>query len=177
MSVTKPHPSGQPRAAIYTRVSTRGQEDNSSLKTQRAACEQHAAAHGYQVVGVFSDVHSGAHYRERPQLGTLRELVRAGQVDVLLAYALDRLSRNQAHLYILAEEIEDHGGRLEFVTEDFENTAVGKLIRSAKTFAAEVEREKISERMTRGKRARVAGGKPLFGPKPPYGLRWSEEER
>src|SRR5215217_3402798 len=135
------------RAAIYVRVSTSAQEDEgTSLDTQEARCRSYAEHHGYQITDIYRDVFTGAQYRERPGLSALREQVRAGAVDVVLAYALDRLSRNQAHLAILAEEVEDHGGRLEFVTEDFEDSAVGKFIRSAKSFAAEVEREKIGER-------------------------------
>ena len=61
----------------------------------------------------------------------------------MIAYAVDRLSRNQAHLYILAEELETSGIAVQFVTESFEDSAVGKFIRSAKAFAAEVEREKF----------------------------------
>lgn len=150
-------------------------DGGTSLKTQSDHCEQYAAEHGYKLLGVYRDVHTGAEYRERPALSELRALVRAGGVDVVIAYALDRLSRNQAHLYIIAEEVEAAGGRLEFVTEDFEDSAVGRFMRSAKAFAAEVEREKIAERSARGKRARVEAGRLLPGCKPPFGYRWSED--
>ncbi len=72
----------------------------------------------------------------------------------MICYAVDRLSRNQAHIYIVVEEFDRAGTRLEFVTEDFEDSAVGKFLLSAKGFAAEIEREKILERSIRGKRAR-----------------------
>ena len=45
------------------------------------------------------------------------------------------------------------------MTEDFEDTAVGQLVRSVKAFAAEFEREKIAERTMRGKRERAHSGK------------------
>src|SRR5687767_4744632 len=165
-----------PRAAIYCRVSTSAQEeDGTSLDTQDAHCRAYAADHGYQIVGVFRDVYTGAKYRERPNLTSMRELVRAGETDVVIAYALDRLSRNQAHLAILAEEANDHGANLAFVTEDFEDSAVGRFIRSAKAFAAEVEREKIGERSVRGKLARVQAGRLLPGCRPLYGYRWRDD--
>jgi site-specific DNA recombinase len=166
-----------PRAVIYTRVSSQGQEDNASLATQEARCRTYADEHGYHVVGIFTDVHTGAQYRERSGLTALRAEVRAGAVDIVLAFALDRLSRNQAHLAVLAEEVEEHGGRLEFVTEAFEDSAVGKFIRSAKSFAAEVEREKLSERTVRGRIARVQSGKLIPGSRPPYGYRWRDEAK
>ena len=125
------------RAAIYTRVSTDRQEDEgSSLDTQSARCRDYCAARGYGIVATISDTWTGSQYRERPGLTQLRELVRSRQVDVVVAYAIDRLSRNQAHLYILAEEFGDHECRLEFVTESFEDSAVGRFLRSAKAFAA-----------------------------------------
>ena len=96
---------------------------------------------------------------ERPGLERVRALAAAGQVDVVLAHALDRLSRKQTHVAILVEEMEQHGVALRFVTEDFEDTATGQLLRSVKAFAAEFEREKIAERTMRGKAARARSGR------------------
>ncbi len=170
----------QQHAAIYCRVSSPGQEqDGTSLETQEAACRQYAAEHGYSLAErhVYRDIHSGADLHERPRLTALRAAVRRGELSVVISHAVDRLSRNQAHLYILAEELESSGVRLEFVTEDFEDSAVGKFIRSAKAFAAEVEREKFRERSRRGKLARVQAGKLMHGKAPLYGYDWPDSER
>jgi site-specific DNA recombinase len=166
------------RAAVYCRVSTAGQEeDGTSLDTQEERCREFAENRGYEIIGVFRDAYSGSKYRERPQLNELRRLIRAQSIDVLLAYSIDRLSRNQAHLYILAEEAEDHGAKLEFVTEDFEDSATGRFLRSAKAFAGEIEREKIIERVTRTRQHRVASGKLLPGGRPRYGYQWRDDTR
>jgi len=163
------------RAAIYCRVSSIHQgEDGTSLDTQEKRCRDYCAAHMYEVVLVQRDMYTGAKYRERPGLRAIRDGVRAREVDVVVTYDIDRLARNQAHLYIISEEIEDHGARLEFVTETFEDSAVGRFIRSAKGFAAEVEREKIAERASRGRKARVEAGKLLPGSKPLYGYTWAD---
>jgi site-specific DNA recombinase len=168
---------GTQRCAIYIRVSSAGQEDGYSLETQEARCRSHADELGLTVVAVFRDVHTGAEWRERPGLTQLREAVRQGEVDVVVAFALDRLSRKQAHLAILADEFAHAGARLEFVTERFEETAVGEFIRSAKAFAAEIEREKLAERTVRGRIARVQSGKLIPGGRPPYGYRWRDETK
>lgn len=166
------------RAVIYTRVSRDHQEvDGTSLDTQRAACERYCADHGYQVIEYFTDTYTGAKWRERPGLSALRELLRAGGIDVIVSYDLDRLSRHQAHTYLIAEEVEDNGARIEFVTENFEDSAVGRFIRSARAFAAEVEREKIVERSTRGRRARVQSGKLNPNARPLYGYRWRDSTK
>ena len=163
------------RVAIYARVSTnRQEEDGTSLDSQVERCRAYADERGWQVVGVWRDTFTGAKYRERPALSSLREHVRARNVDVVLAYALDRLSRKDAHVAIVAEEADEHGARLDFVTESFEDSAVGRFIRSARAFQAEAEREKIAERTTRGKLARVNGGDLLPGGRPLYGYRWTD---
>src|SRR5690349_7150242 len=104
-------------AAIYCRVSSDRQEDNYSLPSQEAACRAYAAAQGYHVAEVYHEVFTGAALWERPQLTALRERVRAGAVGVVIAYAVDRLSRNQAHLFILVDEWERHGATPAFASE------------------------------------------------------------
>lgn len=166
------------RVVIYTRVSSQQQEDDgSSLDTQLAACRSYAAAHGYTIVAEYTDTQTGTQYRERHGLSLVRALVRAGDVDVVLCHALDRLSRDQTHTAVLVDEIEHHGARLELVTESFDDSATGKLIRSVQSFAAEVERTKIVERSSRGRRARVASGKPLPGPRAMYGYQWADDDK
>lgn len=165
-------------AIIYTRVSSSQQElDGTSLDTQLSRCNAYCDEREYQVLARLSDTHTGAQYRERPGLSTLRDHVRSGGVDVVVCFAIDRLSRNQAHLYILAEEFESKQCRLEFVTEDFEDSAVGRFIRSARAFAAEVEHEKIKERTTRGKLERIRSGKLLPTGRPLYGYQWRDDSR
>ena len=168
------------RAAIYVRVSSAHQEqDGTSLESQEERCRNDAAERGLTVdeTNVYREVYSGAVLHERPQLTALRQEARDGAFSAVICYAVDRLSRNQAHLYIVAEELEGTGVRLEFVTEDFEDSAVGKFIRSAKAFAAEVEREKFRERSMRGKVARVQSGKLMHGKTPLYGYDWTDNSK
>lgn len=65
-------------------------------------------------------------------------------VNVVLAFAGNRLSRKQAHITIMVEECERHGVRLNFMAESFEQSSVGEFILFAKCVAAELEREKIA---------------------------------
>lgn len=140
--------SGPLRAAVSCWVSSAGQEENASLPTQLAACRRFAEEQGWTVVLEEKEVYSGVDLHSRHGLGRIRDGVRAGRIDVLLCYALDRLSRRQVHLAIVADECERVGARLAFVTEEFERSAVGEFIRAAKALAAEVEREKLIERTT-----------------------------
>ena len=83
---------------------------------------------------------------------------------MVVAYAVDWLSRNQNHIGVLFDEVEQTGARLEFVTEKFEDTAIGRFILAARAFIGEVEREKIAERTLRGKAERARSGKIPQGP-------------
>ena len=165
------------RAAIYCRVSTDGQEDNTSLASQEASCRAYAAQRSLSVVSVETDIYTGSQYRERPGLSRLRTLIRAKQVDVVICHAIDRFSRNQAHLYILLEEMRDAGVQVAFVTEVLEDSAIGRFIQSARAFAAEVEREKISERTNRGKITKLRQGIAIRPGRVKYGFVWIEDSR
>ena len=147
------------KAIIYSRVSTDAQErDGTSLDTQERACAEYATEQGWEIALRIRDTDSGA-LLERDGLTELREALRHGTADVIVAYAVDRLSRSQNHIGVLFDEFESSGVTLAFVTERFEDTAVGRFILAARAFIAEVEREKIAERTMRGKEERARSGR------------------
>ena len=155
-----PDPTETPmRAIIYSRVSTDAQErDGTSLDTQERACDEVATDRDWRVVRRIREAASGG-VLERDGLDELRAALRRGEAEVVVAFAVDRLSRSQNHIGILFDEFERAGVRLEFVTERFEDTAVGRFILAARAFIAEVEREKIAERTMRGKEERARSGR------------------
>ena len=145
--------------AIYCRVSTENQEtEGTSLQTQLEACLNYCQDKNYDVAYRFSEAYSGLTL-ERPKLNELRELVRAGDIDVIVVYCLDRLSRDPTHGVILTQEIEKHHVTLEAVIEDVDNSELGKLISYIRGFASKLEAEKIRERTMRGKKARAREGR------------------
>ena len=76
----------------------------------------------------------------------VRRVLRDGGADIVLAYAVDRLARDPRKLAELVGEVEEVGARWEFVTERFEDPAVGRFILAARAFIAEVECEKSKSR-------------------------------
>ena len=172
-----PEPFQATRAIVYSRVSTDSQEkDGTSLDTQERGCLEYAQAAGWQVIQCIRDTASG-YSLDRPGIQQLRRMLQEGQADVLVAYALDRLSRNQNQVGVLFDDVEQAGAKMEFVTEKFEDTAIGRLILSVKAFTAEVEREKISERTLRGKAERARQGRiPQGTGKGIYGYTYSSEK-
>src|SRR5829696_3472159 len=150
------------RTAVYTRVSTsKQQEDGTSLDTQEQRCRAHAAELGYTVVEtlVVREVYSGAELFDRAGLNRIREAIRRREVDAVVVFAIDRLSRDQNHRAVAFAEAEYHDVHLEFVTEKLDDTPEGRLLASVSSYVAAIEREKIRERTIRGKRAKAEAGR------------------
>ena len=164
-------------AAIYCRVSTEDQErEGTSLDSQLKACQDKAQELGYGISEKYTirETYSGLAL-DRPKLDQLRQWVRDKEVDAVVAYTLDRLSRDPVHFIILQEEIERSGVELILVTEDVDSSDMGRLITYIKGFAAKLEAEKIKERTMRGKRERVKNGKLPTGRGVLYGYDYDRE--
>lgn len=88
------------RALIYARVSTEEQADKGySLPSQIEACKRYAALLGYEVVEVFADDYSGATpIAERPEGRKMVAALKQKQASAVLAYQVDRLSRDTVDL-------------------------------------------------------------------------------
>ena len=147
------------KVAIYCRVSTDDQDkEGTSLQTQLEACLKYCQERDYHVSRKFTETYSGLTL-ERPQLTRLRNLVRADELDVIVIYCLDRLSRNATHGVILRDELDKHHVILESVTEDIDKSPLGEAITYLRGTFAQIEAEKIRERTMRGKLARLNEGK------------------
>ena len=110
---------------VYSRVSTDAQEkDGSSLDTQERACVGQVRGYDWKLLECIRDTASG-YSLDRPGIERVRQLLKAREVAVIVACAVNRLSRNQNHIGVLFEEVERAGARLEIVTEKFEDTAMG----------------------------------------------------
>lgn len=147
------------RAAVYVRVSTEEQAKHGySLAEQEAACSARARELGADQIEVHADEGISGGILERPALEKLREAVRAGAVDLIVVRDPDRLSRRLAHQLLLTDEFERYGVRLEFIDFEWKDSPEGRLFYSVRGAIAEFEKEKIRERMTRGKNQKARQG-------------------
>lgn len=154
--------------AIYVRQSA-DRADSVSLETQEALCRQELA--DGTAVRVYSDRGYSGKNTERPALRTLMAAVRADQIDRVLVYKLDRISRNLADFTQLLREFEAH--RVEFCshTERFETASpMGQAMQSLLMVFAQLERETISGRVRDAAFSRAKMGFDTGGP-PPVGFR------
>lgn len=84
-------------AAIYARYSSDRQSER-SIDDQVRLCQEHVARLGGSVSRVYADYTiSGVHASDRPQLMAMMEDAKAGRFDMIMAEALDRISRDQEH--------------------------------------------------------------------------------
>ncbi len=150
-------------AAIYVRVSTDDQARHGySLAEQKEACRQRAVSLGAYSIIEYADEGISGSRLDRPGLDSLREAVKNGQVDVIIVRDPDRLSRKLAHQLLVTEEFEKAGVNLEFLDFDWKDTPEGRLFYSIRGAIAEYEREKIRDRMVRGKNQKAKqGGVPI----------------
>jgi site-specific DNA recombinase len=142
------------RCAIYTRKSTEYNLELAfnSLDAQREACEAYikSQAHeGWRLIPAHYDdgAFSGASL-ERPALQQLLVDVRAGKIEIVLVYKVDRLTRSLADFAKLIEQFDAHGVSFVSVTQSFNtSSSMGRLTLNVLLSFAQFERELIGERV------------------------------
>ena len=149
------------RVALYPRVSGHEQEDNYSIPEQIDRMKKYCESKDWIVYKIYTDsVQSGADM-DRPGLQSMIKDCEAGKIDMVLVYKLDRLSRSQKDtMYLIEDVFEKNNVGFTSMTENFDtSTPHGKFIIGILAVFAQLERSKIQERTTLGKKARAAEGK------------------
>src|ERR1700683_584780 len=167
-------------AAIYARVSSDQQREEHTIASQTAALIEFAQNHELEVPKewIFEDEGYSGATLERPGLERVRDLAAEGQIQVVLAYSPDRLSRKYAYQILLIEEFARHGVETLFVKSPQGNSPEDQLLVQFQGMIAEYERAQILERSRRGKRHRAHAGEVSVMSGAPYGylyIRKTEE--
>jgi DNA invertase Pin-like site-specific DNA recombinase len=153
------------RVGIYVRVSTDGQ----SVANQQRELEAVAQRHGWDVVSVFADHGVSGTKEQRPALTKLLQAVARKDVDVVVAWSVDRLGRSLQQLLAFLGELKAKGVDLYLHQQGVDTgTPAGKALFQMLGVFAEFERSLIVERVNAGlRRARAQGkrlGRPRVGP-------------
>ena len=161
-------------AAIYARVSSEQQREENTIASQTASLIEFANQHELEVPKewVFEDEGYSGATLERPGLERVRDLAAEGQIQVVLAYSPDRLSRKYAYQILLIEEFTRHGVETLFVKSPPGNSPEDQLLVQFQGMIAEYERAQILERSRRGKRHRAHTGEVSVMSGAPYGYRY-----
>jgi site-specific DNA recombinase len=166
------------RVAIYARVSTPNQVHTQTIDHQLDRVRQYVAQQpswDLREEHIFrDDGYSGARL-SRPGLDRLRDAVREREIDRLVVTTPDRLARNYVHQMVLLEELERLGCTVEFLDHPMGQDPHDQLLLQIRGAVAEYERTLITERMRRGRQAKLRAGILLPWTHSPYGYRMALE--
>jgi site-specific DNA recombinase len=168
---------GKVRCAIYTRKSSEEglEQDFNSLDAQREACAAYVlsqASEGWNLLPeIYDDGGISGGTLERPALKRLLADVAAGQIDIIVVYKVDRLTRSLLDFAKLVETFDKAGTSFVSVTQSFNTTtSMGRLTLNMLLSFAQFEREVTAERI----RDKIAASKARgmwMGGTPPLGYR------
>jgi site-specific DNA recombinase len=147
-------------AAIYTRVSSDLQKENNTIESQVESLLNFADQKGYVVPEeyIFRDEGYSGAILVRPGLERVRDLSAEGQIQAVLVYSPDRLSRSYAYQVVLLDEFSSCGTDVLFINSPKAETPEEALLLQFQGMIAEYERAMIKERSRRGKRFKAKNG-------------------
>ncbi len=159
-----------PRAAIYARYST-DLQSAASIQDQVRLCRKLCQDNGWQVVEVFADEAMSGASHLRPGFQDLQQAAMNGRIDIVVAEALDRLSRDQEHIAALHK-------RMRFLDVKIVTKSEGEInemhIGLGGTMSA-LFLKQLAQKTHRGLEGRVRDGKSAGGIS--YGYRAVKELR
>lgn len=139
--------------AIYTRKSTEHGLDMefNSLQNQEEACKAYIlsqAFNGWEYYKTFSDGGISGGTMERPGLQALLEEIRARNIQVVVVYKVDRLSRSIFDFHKMMQEFSKYDCNFVSITQSFDTSnSMGKLTLNMLLSFAQFEREVSAERV------------------------------
>ena len=142
------------RCAIYTRKSSDEglEQEFNSLDAQREACEAYIVSQRQAGWIALSDMYDDGGLSggtmERPALKGLLEDIKAGKIQIVVVYKVDRLTRSLADFAKIVDVLDAHNASFVSVTQQFNTTtSMGRLTLSMLLSFAQFEREIAGERI------------------------------
>jgi site-specific DNA recombinase len=163
------------RCAVYTRKSSEEglEQEFNSLDAQREACEAYITSQKHEGWTALATLYDDGAYSggtmDRPALQRLLDDIRAGKVDVVVVYKVDRLTRSLADFAKIIEVFDAQRVSFVSVTQAFNTTSsMGRLtlnvLLSFAQFEREVTGERIRDKIAASKRKGMwMGGQPALG--------------
>ncbi len=150
------------KAVIYVRVSTKEQVDEgNSLITQEKLCREYALSNGYEVVEIYSEQGESAKTANRTELQKMLLFCsnRKNDINAVIIYKLDRLSRNTDDYSQLRLLFKKYGIEIKSTSEFFENTPQGRFMENIFANVAQFDNDVRAERCAGGMRDAAREGR------------------
>lgn len=148
-------------AGIYIRVSTEDQvREGFSLGEQEEKLKQLCKYKDYKIYKVYKDAGiSAKNMSGRPAFQQMLEDMRAGKINYIVAYKLDRVTRSVRDLEVLISELEEHHCYLVCDRDDVNtSSANGRFFVRMLTVLSQLEIEIVSERTKFGLTGAIKSG-------------------
>lgn len=162
-------------AIIYCRVSTQEQaETGFSLEAQEETCATYAERKGYTVLKTFIERGESAKNLNRTQLKNLIRYAKDNynNIDVLIIYKIDRLSRNQRDTSNFLYDFRYiFNIRIESVTENIDESPVGQYLTTIFSANAQLDNDIRSERVMLAMKKAVKEGRWCWTAPKGYGFK------
>lgn len=149
------------RAAAYLRVSTEGQggEDRYGLPAQRTAIETYASEKGIEIIEWYTDDGYSGGVLDRPALQELLEATGNDSFEVVLVAKIDRIARDLFIQLWIEKELTKRGVEIISVGEPFHGSdPMTVAFRQMAGVFAELEKHRIRERMSAGRKQKARTG-------------------
>ena len=149
-------------AIIYTRVSSKEQVDEGhSLESQKRQCFDFAKKNNLSVLKHFEERGESAKTTDRPILKEMIQFIasHAGEINALLLYKVDRLSRDTGDYIALKRLFEKAGIAIMSISENFDDTPLGRVMETVASSFAQYDNEIRAERSKNGMVEAVRNGR------------------
>lgn len=164
------------RVGCYVRVSTENQLENYSIEEQSERLKAYCKAKDLTIYKFYTDGGYSGGNTNRPGLQQLLNDITNKNIDMVIVYKLDRLSRSQKDTLTLIEDV-FLKSNIDFisVSENFDtSTPFGRAMVGILSVFAQLEKDQITERFTMGRIGRAKNGNYHGGPTAPTGYDYTD---
>jgi len=168
------------KSAVYVRVSTDEQaKEGYSIRAQIDKLKNYVQIKEWGLYKVYADEGiSGKNITDRPAINELLADIKVGNVNNVVVYKIDRLTRNTRDLIELSEIFNEYNCSFNSLMESIDTqTASGRMFLKIIGIFAEFERENIIERITLACEKKVKEGYTLANFTTSYGYDREKGER
>jgi len=166
------------KAGFYIRVSSDEQKRGMGPDMQRTRCRGLCEARDWQLAREFEDLGLTGRTMDRPGMQAMLAAARAGEIDVVVVYRLDRLARKASDLLKIWEDhLAKCGVELASATESVDTSnPMGRAMMGMTGVFAQMESELLQERTSDGKREKARQGGFATAVRC-YGFKWNRQQK
>jgi len=155
---------------IYTRVSTKEQEQGYSLDAQLKDCDEFARKNNYNVLGHFGGTYESAKTDERKEFNRMLQFVKRSKekVTYIIVHMVDRFSRSGANAIYIKEQLKGEGVYIQSVRQPVDtSTSSGDFQQNIQMIFSHYDNQVRNEKCMSGTREALEKGE--WVTKPPFG--------